>query len=187
MENIVDTVYNTLDSHTEEIGKVIAERDALEEKIKSNRYTPQVLKEEVYPKRDELKRKIETMCDTAFSEARGHIAQYRADTADSNRLDPSQLTDDVKLLQPGIKLNAADIQGMIKRNEGNRTMLQIILRYAEDNGIDTGGTLYVGGQQEEETARNLEGIMYYYKNWIDKPNAKDMLNRFFNRTEVETF
>lgn len=187
MENIVDTVYNTLDSHTEEIGKVIAERDALEEKIKSNRYTPQVLKEEVYPKRDELKRKIETMCDTAFSEARGYIAQYRADTADSNRLDPSQLTDDVKLLQPGIKLNAADIQGMIKRNEGNRTMLQIILRYAEGNGIDTGGTRYVGGQEEEQNARNLEGILYYYKNWIDKPNAKDMLNRFFNRTEVETF
>ena len=187
MENIVDTVYNTLESHTEEIGKVIAERDALEEKIKSNRYTPQVLKEEVYPKRDELRRKITSMCDAAFTEANSHIAQYRADTADSNRLDPSQLTDDVKLLQPGIKLNAADIQGMIKRNEGNRTMLQIILRYAEDNGIDTGGTLYVGGQQEEETARNLEGIMYYYKNWIDKPNAKDMLNRFFNRTEVETF
>lgn len=178
--NIVETVYNTLDSHTEEIGKVIAERDALEEKIKSNRYTPQVLKDEIYPKRDELKRKVSSMCETALNEAKNHIAQYRTDAAELNNLDPAQLTDDVKLLQPGIKLKPQDIQGMIKRNEGNRTMLQIILRYAEENGIDTGGTLYVGGTAEEQTARNLDGILYYYKNWIDKPNAKEMLDKFFH-------
>lgn len=179
MENIVETIYNTMDSHIDEIGKAIAERDALEEKIKSNRYTPEVMKSEMYPKRDELRRKVESLCDTAFKDAKDHIAKYRADVADSNRLDPSQLTDDVKLLQPGIKLTPADIQGMIKRNENNRTMLQIILRYAEENDIDTGGTLYVGGQVEEETARNLESILKYFEHWIDKPNAREMLNKFF--------
>ena len=181
--NIVQTVYNTLSNHTEEIGKVVAERDKLEGEIKANRYTPVVLQEEIYPKRDELKRKIEIMCDTAFKDARGHIEQYRTDVADSNRLDPSQLTDDVKLLQPGIVLKPQDIQGMLKRNERNRTMIQVILRYAKENNIDAGGTFYVGGEAEEENARNLEGILHYYKKWIDKRNAKEMLNKFFHVTE----
>ena len=33
--------------------------------------------------------------------------------------------------------------------------------------------------EEEETAKALDNVIYYYKNWIDKPNAKAMLNRFF--------
>ena len=181
--NIAETVFNTLDRHTEEIGKVMAERDALEEKINSNRYTPQVLKEEVYPKREELRRKVRYMCDAAFKDAQSHIDQYKQDIEESNRLDPAQLTDDVKLLQPGIVLKPQDIQGMLKRNEDNRTMLQVILRYAEENNIDTGKTYYVGGQAEEENARNLEGILYYYKHWIDKPDGKTMLRKFFNVTE----
>ena len=169
--NIVETVYNTLDSHTEEIGKVIAERDALEEKIKSNRYTPQVLKEEIYPRRDELKSKVRTMCDAALKEAQSHIDQYKADAAEMNNLDPAALTDDVKLLQSGITLLPRDIQGMIKRNEGNRTMLQIILRYAKEHNIDMKGTFYVGGEAEKQNANNLDTLIYYYSRWIDKEKA----------------
>ena len=181
--NIVSTVFDTLDSRTEEIGKVMAERDALEEKIKANRYTPQVLKNEIYPKRDELRRKITSMCNTALKEAQSHIDQYRQDAAELNNLDPAELTDDVKLLQSGITLLPRDVQGMLKRNSGNRTMTQVILRYAQEHNIDTGGTYYIGGQAEEENARNLEGILYYYKNWIDKPNGREMLRKFFNVSE----
>ena len=39
--NIVQTVYDTLEARTDEISKTIAERDKLEEKAKSGRYTPQ--------------------------------------------------------------------------------------------------------------------------------------------------
>ena len=180
--NIVQTVFDTLEARTDEISKDIAERDRLEEKIKSGRYSPQALKDNFYPKRDALRRKIETASEEAIQEARNLVAQYRADVAEANRLDPSQLTDDVKLLQSGIVLKPADIQGMLKRNEGNRTMLQVILRFAEANGIDTGKTYYIGGQAEENNARNLETILFYYKKWIDKPNAKDMLYKFFNVT-----
>lgn len=34
-------------------------------------------------------------------------------------------------------------------------------------------------QQEEETARGLDTILFYYKKWIDKPQAKEMLTKFF--------
>ena len=177
--NIVQTVYSTLETRTDEISKVIAERDALEEKIKSGRYSPQTLKDEIYPKRDALKSKVQSMCDSAMKEAENHVAQYRADAAELNNLDPAELTDDVKLLQSGITLLPRDIQGMLKRNSGNRTMTQIILRYAKEHNIETGGTYYIGGQQEEETARGLDTIISYYAKWIDKPNAKDMLTKFF--------
>lgn len=177
--NIVQTVYNTLESHTEEIGRAVSECETLEEKIKSGRYTPQVLRDEIYPKRDEIRRKITSMCESAIAEAENHISQYRADAAELNNLDPAELTDDVKLLQSGITLLSRDIQGMLKRNSGNRTMTQIILRYAKEHNIETNGTFYIGGQKEEETAKSLDTILFYYKGWIDKPNAKEMLNKFF--------
>lgn len=182
--NIIENVYDTLSTHTEKIGSAIAERDSLEEKIKAGRYSPQALRDEIYPQRDELNRKIENMTAAAFKEAESQIAQFRQDVAESNRLDPADLTDDVKLLQPGIILTPEDIQGMIKRNEDNRTMLQVILRYAQQNNIDTGNLLYVGGQQEEETAQNLEGILYYYKKWINEPKALEMLDQFFIGTGI---
>ena len=53
--NIVQTVFDTLEARTDEISKDIAERDKLEEKIKSGRYSPQALKDDIYPKRDAQK------------------------------------------------------------------------------------------------------------------------------------
>jgi hypothetical protein len=177
--NIVSTVYNTLAARTTEIGKVVSELNKLDEKIKSNRYSPQALKSDIYPERDRLSQKVQTMRDDALSEARGLVAQYRADAAELNRLDPAQLTDDVKLLQPGIILSSEDIQGMLKRNSGNRTMIQVILRYAEERGISTDGTFFTGGE-EGQTADNLDGIIKYYEHWILEDDALDMLEKFFH-------
>ena len=179
-KNIVETIYNTLEARTDEISKVVAERDAMEEKINSGRYSPQVLKDEMYPKRDELRRRVRSLCEGSLQEARNLVEQYRQDAAELNNLNPADLTDDVKLLQSGITLLPRDIQGMLQRNKGNRTMSQIILRYAKEHDIDTGGTYYVGGQEEKETADGLDAIIHYYKNWIDKPNAIKMLNTFFH-------
>lgn len=177
--NIVQTVYSTLETRTDEISKDIAERDKLEEKIKSGRYSPQALKDDIYPKRDALRRKIQDASAGAIQEAKNLVEQYRQDAAKLNNLNPAELTDDVKLLQSGITLLPRDIQGILERNKGNRTMTQIVLRYAKEHDIDTGGTFYIGGQQEEQTARGLDTILLYYKNWIDKPNAKEMLTKFF--------
>ena len=180
--NIVQTVYDTLEAHTEEISKAIAERDSMEAEIKSGKYTPQALKD-MYPKRDELRRKVETMCDGAIKAARNHVDQYKADAEELNNLNPAELTDDVKLLQPGIRLKPRDIQGMLNRNADNRTMTQIILRYAEEQKIDIGKTYYIGGQQEQATGKKLDEILYYYRKWIDKPEARKMLNTFFGVRE----
>lgn len=178
--NIVQTVFDNLEAATAEINKTRTEYTALEAKIKEGRYSNQTLQKEIYPKRDELKRKIEGDCARAIKAAHDSIATYRADAEALSDLDPSAITDDVKILQAGVTLTARDIQAIINRNPDNRTMIQIALRYAKEHNIDMKGTYYIGGQQEMETARNLDGIVDYYARWIDKENNLDMLNRFFN-------
>ena len=180
--NIVQTVYDSLEAATTEIDKTRSEYAAIEAKIKAGRYSNETLQKEIYPKRDALRAKIRNDSEGAINAAKGLINQYRQDAAKLNNLDPADITDDIKLLQAGIPLLERDVLAILERNHGNRTMTQLALRYAKEHGIDT-KTYYIGGQAEEENARNLEGILYYYKNWIDKDNAHDMLRRFFNKSE----
>ena len=177
--NIVQTVFDTLEARTAEIAATRAEYDKMEEKAKSGRYSPQALTQDIYPKRDALRAKIQDDSAKAIREAGALVAQYRADAAELDCLDPAQITDDIKLLQSGITLRPRDIEAILKRNSENRTMTQIVLRYAQDHKIDV-KAYYSGGDEEEKTARGLENVLYYYKNWIDKPNAMDMLHKFFN-------
>ena len=178
-ENIIQTVYETLDSRTDEIIGMADAINELDNKIKSGRYSQMTITNELEPKKRELSRLRQDACHNALDEARSLISQFREDNAKVNQLNPAELTDDVKLLQSGIILKPRDIEGMLERNEGNRTMTQIILRYADENKINTDKIYYYGGQEEEKTAKALDSILYYYKNWIDKPNAKRMLDRFF--------
>jgi hypothetical protein len=177
--NIIQSVYDSLENSTNEISTLIAECTELETKINSNIYTQQALNNTYYPKRDALRKQIQDDSEKAIKAAQALIEQYRQDAEEQNCLDPAELTDDVKLLQPGITLLPRDLKSILKRNEDNRTMTQIILRYAEEHGINLDGLQFVETQQEEQTAKSLEAILYYYKNWIDKPDAKKMLKKFF--------
>ena len=178
--NIVQSVFDSLEADTHEINKTRTEYAALEAKIKEGRYSNQTLQKEIYPKRDELKRKVSDASARAIKKAHDMIATYRADAEALSDLDPSAITDDVKILQAGVTLTSRDIQAIINRNPDNRTMIQIALRYAKEHNIDMKGTYYIGDQQEKETANNLDGIVDYYARWIEKENNLDMLNRFFN-------
>lgn len=177
--NITQTVYNNLFTATEEISESVAKQEELQAKIDSNRYTGDTIRKEIVPKMDQLKEEIRRKSDAALKNAQDLIDKYRAEAAEANVLNPADITDDVKLLQSGITLLPRDIQGILDRNKGNRTMTQIVLRYAQEHNIDTGGTYYTGGQQEEEIAKALEGILFYYKNWIGTPRAMQMLDKFF--------
>lgn len=182
-ENIIQTVYETLDARTDDIiGMGVACKE-IEKKINSGRYSQKTIDNELTPKLNELQDSYEKACINALDEAKSLVSKFREDNARANQLNPAELTDDVKLLQSGIILKPRDIEGMLERNVGNRTMTQVILRYAEENKIALGRTYYTGGQEEEETARSLDNILYYYARWINKPNAKEMLNKFFHVDE----
>lgn len=178
--NIAQAVFDSLDADTTEISKVKAEHAALEAEIKEGRYSIQTLQKEIYPKRDALKRQIESGCANAIKKAHDMVATYREDVDQLNDLDPSAITDDIKLFTTGVPLLPRDINAILARNKDNRTMTQLALRYAKEHNIDMNGTSYVGGQAEKEHADDLDGVIDYYARWINKENAHDMLRRFFN-------
>ena len=182
MDNsIILKVYDSLEKRTDEIRKLADERNKLDDKISSGRYSQETLTKDVRPKRDEIHKQILSASEDALNEAQKLIDEYRTAIAERKNLKPEEITDDIKLLQPGIVLLPRDVQGMLSRNENNSTMTQIILRYAEEHDIDTRGMIYNrnNGQEEERIAQALEAILRYYRKWSDKPNAKEMLPKFF--------
>ena len=179
MDNIVQNVYDALKADTEDIGKIVVRRDELEDAIKSGKYTPQALRDEIYPERDNLRGQVAGKREAAINKAKALVQQYRKDSEKLNDLNPADITDDIKLLQSGVTLRERDIVSILDRNAGNRTMLQLAMRYAEDHGIDMHGRYYIGGQQEQRTADNLDTLIDYYSRWIDKRNAVEMLDKFF--------
>jgi len=179
-KNIVQTVYSTLEEATKDLTPTRDELEALEGEIRSGRYSSHVMQHEIYPKRDALKSTLQGKRDAAISKAHALVAQYRQDAAELDNLDPADLTDDIKLFQSGIVLLSRDIEAVLKRNAGNRTMTQIALRYAKEHDIDMKGTFYIGGEAERQNADNLDTLIRYYERWIDKENALQMLDAFFH-------
>lgn len=182
MESIDKTIFEILDARADEIAADVSERDALDVLIRSGRYKQEYIQNDLFPKRSALQQKIRNASDAAINEAKALVNQYRQDTLNRNRLDPAEMTDDVKLLAPGIVLEQRDIIGMLERNAGNRTMTQIILRYAKEHDFET-GLHFDDGHAEAEHAKDLEGVISLYAKWIDKPKAKQMLRTFFQVNE----
>ena len=177
--NIKMTVYGVLKDGTKKISETVSELDKLEEKIRSGRYSSGTLRDEIYPARDRLRARIRDDSAETIRAAKGHIEQYRQDAALLNDLDPSEITDDIKLLQTGISLHPNDIQAILRRNANNRTMLQLTLRYAAEHNIDTNGTFYIGGEAERKNAKNLNALIDLYSERIGQDNALELLNKFF--------
>lgn len=182
MENVANNVYNSLKESTAGIAKKIEECNALEEKAKSGRYSAQALQNEIYPQRDSLKREISGDTARALESAKAIVREYQEEMRKADRLNPADITDDVKLFTAGITLNAEDILGILERNQGNATMAQLALRYVKEHNIDMGENrmIYTGHTEEIQGGDNLIGIINTYGRWIDKKNAPEMLDKFFS-------
>lgn len=175
--NIIQTVYSYLAEQADEISKQVKRRDEIEAEIKSGYYGPKGI-DEKKPELDKLRSAIRGACDAALDHARGLVAQYRADVDRLNDLNPDDLNDDIKLLNAGVTLLPRDVDALLRRNASNRTMVQIILRYANEHGIET-KAMYNGTRDEANNADLVDGVLRYYEKWIDKGNARKMLDKFF--------
>lgn len=187
MQNMMNNVYSSLKENTAAIAGKIAEYRKLEAQEKSGDYSREYLEKKLRPQMLELKHSIERDKEAALSGARGIVEAYQNELRDKDNLHPEDITEDAKLFTAGIKLNRRDIEAILERNKENATMTQIALRYAEENGVDLGRKIYIGHQAEIQQAGGVKSAIDYYAKWIDKDNAGDMLNKFFNVTEVETF
>lgn len=177
--NIFQTVYQSLEKSTNTISRSVAERERLETRIKSGRYSQQAIQQERIPQLDALKKQIAADSAKAIQAAKDLVAQYRADVEKSRCLNPAELNDDIKLLQAGLPLLPRDINAILERNVGNRTMTQLALRYAQDHGITVDSKFTIAGDEAQQTANALDQVLKYYGKWIDRPNAPAVLRRFF--------
>lgn len=183
--NITEQVYTALSESTEAIAKDVAKYTKLQDESKSGKFTEKGIKEDLWPAMNNLRIKIRNDSDAAIKNAKNMIAQYREDSAKLNNLDPELITNDIKLLQAGVPLLPRDLEAILERNQGNITMVQLTLRYAKQNKIDLKGiqAKYALFNEEEDTANALDGIVYYYSHWINKGNARQMLDKFFGVSE----
>ena len=177
--NIVGSVYSTLQSGTEAMHKGMDEYKALDEKINSGLYTQKMINEEFLPKKTELKSQYESTISKALSDAYSLIDNYESEVAEMDSLDPAEITDDIKLLQSGIKLTDRDLKSMLKRNEDNRTMTQLILRYAEEKKIEVGSVYQSSLSRERQKINGLREVTKRYERYMYDDDAKDVLDRFF--------
>lgn len=180
MDNeITNTVYESLKSASAKLLPTINEFTEVETAIHSNRFTEEYLRKTLYPREKQLRNALDEAGHKAIQDAHKLVEQYKKDAAEINCLDPAALTDDIRLLNSGISLFPRDIQAILKRNEGNRTMTQLVLRYAQEHDINIQGLEYNRGEDHSRIADALDGILTYYEKWITRNNNLEMLDRFF--------
>jgi len=180
--DITNDVYTALLNSTQEIQKGVQEQTELEEKAASGRYSAETVKNEIRPRIDVLRRQTRKLSEQAIESARGLVATYRAKIDARNDLDPSEITDDIRLLQCGVPLTARDVEAILKRSENNHTMQMLAIRYAEQHDLRIEHcpfTFELETKAARDRADALDQTLLYYQNWIDKKNAVEMLNRFF--------
>lgn len=181
METLINNVYSALKSDTAGIQNKLAEYEKLEEKAKSGAYSTEYLNTTLNPQKMDLKASIERDKAEAINHAKGLVKAFQDDLRDKDALHPEDITEDVKLFTAGIKLNSKDIESILNRNKDNSTMTQIALRYAEENGVDLPGNKFYGHTEAIQEAEDIKSVIDYYDRWIDKPNAFNILDKFFNR------
>lgn len=115
------------------VQRFAGEAKALEAKKKQNSetYLPDVAASENEKIDERRKDMLYRAMDTLDEIER----KARADAFLFGKLDGAKISDDIKLLQSGIKLNTADINGLIEKHRDNGTMLRAIEDYATENKI----------------------------------------------------
>ena len=184
MKDMVRNVYFSLKERTAGIQEKVAEYNKLAEMEKSGKYSGQYLNKSLLPQMRELKTAIERDKEAALNAANALVEDYQNKLRDLDNLHPEDITEDAKLFTSGIKLKAKDINAILARNQGNATMEQMAIRYAEENGVDLGRNVhYIGHQAQIREAGGVSSAVHYYGRWIDKPNAEVILNKFFQVSE----
>ena len=171
--------YNEINEITKEGIKALQELSAqmktVNADIESGRYSNDHVNKVLRPKMRELKRQITDLRADASKRAQRLCDEYQAELRAQDDLDPALLTDDVKLLQAGVKLKPRDISAMLRRNADNHTMTQVILRYCKENDIDTGGVHYVGNSYTIREVDAMRSNVDVSLKWSDRPTVYEKL------------
>lgn len=177
--NIMENIVSDLAHRTDSMMPLVTKAERIQADIDSRRFSAQTTNNELIPQLNETKARIEAAKDEARQATEKIVSAYIADLERQDALNPAELTDDCKLLTAGVPLTVSDLKTMLDRNTANRTMTQIILRYAREHHIDL-GIYYIGNEEAIQQARGVPAaVKLYIYHWMDKPNAGEMLKKLF--------
>lgn len=178
--NLSELVYDSLKSSTEKLEEQKSAVADLAERVNSGRYSAAAIKD-FNEQIAALRWDIRNAGDAAIDEARQLVDEFELTARKEMRLNPAELMpDEIALLNCGVRLTEADIEAMIERCAGNKTMMQIINRYAKERNIDIQQHGFPEFKAKMDDAQAVRGVLDYYRRWITEGNAMVMLDKFFN-------
>ena len=159
------------------------ELQKISEKIDSGYYSQEAITKDLKPQFNAAKTELEKAGHEAILSARALIDQHRAEVKAAERLDPAEIDDgDMKLLNTGL-LEESDIEEMLTRHSGNRTMSTLAQRYAKNHGIKISQEVRARlGVEHNAAIAEIEAVneaVTAFEKWITKPDSVQILNRFF--------
>lgn len=182
MEQLQQEVYSTLKDATEGAAPILGKLAKVEADMNSGEYSPEYIEETLEPMRKACRDELEHVKRDALAASEQMAHGYASVQQDALRLDASKLTDDVKLFNCGVRLEARDLCAIIDRSKGNLTMEQLAYRYAEQNGVELpSGYVFTGSAEAEARAKASEGVLDAASRYTSRYFGDlAMLDRFFS-------
>ncbi len=181
MSNIVNDVVASLEKDTKAYMEKAAELSALQAKINSDDYA-ESLKREWRVKANSLRDTMEIMKKNAGNEARKIYDDKIEELRIADMPKSEELTDDVKLLNSGVKLTRDEVIYLLQKQENkNPTMHRLIMQYANEHKMDIPQEerVYINNHSAIMQLEGGKSAINYYLRWFDKPNAIDMLYKMY--------
>lgn len=161
-------------------------RDA-EEKIELHKAQKPNLSDALYARiMQELQEELEELHREYLREVRARVEKYKEDVAKRECLDSSKLTEDAAFLSGAYQLKASDLDDLMKRNKGNRTMERLIYGYATERGLEQAMTQRFYTAEQKTTAAE-EFLNSYARGVSARPEYYDIWgsDKYFNEATPE--
>lgn len=152
----------------EYMGKISAQQRLLKEHEKSRENFSEARFAEI---ERQLGLDMEAIKDECERKVWERVERYKAAISTADALNGSDLTDDAKLLNGDYPLTVNDLDAMIDRSAGNRTMEKLIHDYAREHGMSLSRTFY-SAEQKSEAA---DGLVSYARSCCQRPEYFDMM------------
>ena len=156
---ILDLAKNTVNQLTENSNKM-RELEARKANYASEYYKSLV--EELKRERDEI------LWNGNHAAADLHEAQ-KIKVREEFTLNPEQIADDAKLLQYGFNFTVEDVDKLLDKYKGNRTMERLITDYAQGRNIKPNRSI----ETESSKLAQAEKMHTYYKSVVARPEYAD--------------
>lgn len=164
-----------VNSVIEDLNEFDKQEKAIENKIKSKRYSPKVAETELKPKLTNIKKSRETRREDGVSAVRTRTEEYIAELRKADQLNPDNLTDDIKLLQSGVALSADDLAMLFDRNTGNSTMQKLISDFAKQHNRDIQRYYRPTNAELIQSVEKVPYTMQVVLKWHNKPDVYEEL------------